>query len=155
MSQPLRLSRPLHVGITGKRVAAAVLALSAADVGVWASIAPRSFFRSFPLPGHRWVAALGPYNDHLTRDVGGLYLSLLVVSAWAVAHPRPEILRLAGAAWLAFSAPHLLFHLAHLEPFDTVDQVGNVTALVGTVVLAAFLLLPARDASQAEGGSAP
>lgn len=60
---------------------AGVLGLSAVVVGAWAAAAPRSFFSSFPLPGHHWVAPLGPYNEHLTRDVGGLYLALFVVSA--------------------------------------------------------------------------
>jgi hypothetical protein len=152
MSQPLPLSRQHSVSIRSKQAMAAVLALSAADVGVWASVAPRSFSRSFPLPGRHWVSALGPYNEHLTRDVGGLYLALLIVSGWAVARPRPEILRLAGAAWLAFSLPHLAFHLAHLDMFATVDQVGNVVVLGGTVVLAAaLLLLPSREPSQIEG----
>jgi hypothetical protein len=127
---------------------AAVLALSAALVGVWASVAPRSFVRSFPLPGHHWVAPLGPYNEHLTRDVGGLYLALLVVSVWAVVRPESEFLRLAGVAWLVFSIPHLVFHLGHLDMFGTVDQVGNVTSLGGTVVLAAMLLIPTRETNR-------
>ena len=121
---------------------AALLALSAADVGLWASIAPRSFFRSFPGGGHHWVSVVGPYDEHLVRDVGGLYLSLLAVSVWAVARPRPEITRLAGVAWLVFSLPHLAFHAAHLGQFGLADRVGNMVALGGAVVLAIVLLLP-------------
>jgi hypothetical protein len=127
---------------------AAVLAVSAGLVGGWASLAPRSFFSSFPLPAHHWVAPLGPYNEHLTRDVGGLYLALLVVSLWAVVRPRPEFLQLAAVSWLAFSLPHLVFHLAHLYMFGTVDQVGNVASLGGTVVLAVMLLVPSREGSE-------
>jgi hypothetical protein len=129
---------------------AAALALSAAVVGVWASFFPRSFFRSFPLPGHHWVAPLGPYNEHLTRDVGGLYLALLVVSLWAVARPRPEQLRMTGAAWLVFSLPHLVFHLGHLDMFGIADQVGNVVSLGGTAVLASVLLLPTTETSETD-----
>jgi hypothetical protein len=134
--------------LRSKRVMVAVLALSAAVVGGWASAAPRSFVSSFPLPGHHWVAPLGPYNEHLTRDVGGLYLALLVVSLWAVVRPRPEFLRLAALAWLVFSVPHLVFHLSHLDMFGTVDQIGNVASLGGTVVLAALLLVPTREVSE-------
>jgi hypothetical protein len=133
------------VRIRSKQLAAAVLAASAADVGVWAGLAPSSFYRSFPLPGHAWVSALGPYNEHLTRDVGGLYLSLLVVSLWAVLRPRAESLRLTGAAWLIFSVVHLVFHLGHLDTFEPVDQAGNVVALGGTLILAVLLLLPTSD----------
>ena len=37
--------------------------------GLYALLAPRSFFDSFPL-GRGWVEALPAYNEHLTRDVG-------------------------------------------------------------------------------------
>ncbi len=130
------------MGIRGKRVVAGVLAATAGFVGCWAQFAPRSFYRSFPLPGHHWLAPLGSYNEHLTRDVGGLYLALLVLSCWAVARPRPETLRLTGAAWLVFSVPHALFHLLHLGMYGTIDRVGNVLSLGGAAVLAGLLLLP-------------
>jgi hypothetical protein len=142
--------------IRSKRAAAGVLALVAAYVGGWAQVAPHSFYRSFPLVGHHWLPPLGAYNAHLVRDVGGLYLALLVVSGWAVARPRPETLRLTGAGWLAFSLPHLGFHLFHLDMYGTTDKVGNVLSLGGTVILAALLLLPApaRGAGGAAAGGA-
>jgi hypothetical protein len=65
------------VGIRAKLVMVSVLAASAAYVGFWALIAPHSFYRSFPIPGHHWVSTAGPYDEHLVRDVGGLYLSPL------------------------------------------------------------------------------
>jgi hypothetical protein len=128
-----------------KQVVAAVLAFAAADVGVWAATAPQSFYRSFPLPGHHWVSALGPYNEHLTRDVGGLYLALLVISVWAVLRPQTETLRLTGAGWLAFSIPHFTFHMFHLDMYGTADKVGNIVTLGGTLILAALLLLPTHS----------
>lgn len=121
---------------------AAVLGASAATVGGWAQFAPRSWYDSFPLPGRHWVSLLGPFNEHLARDVGGLYLALLTISFWAVLRPRPETLRLTGAAWLVFSVPHLVFHLLHLEMFPPPDRIANVVALGGTVLLAGVLLLP-------------
>lgn len=125
-----------------KRVLAAILALSAGLVGGWATLAPRSFYDSFPLPGHHWVSGLGPYNEHLVRDVGGLYLALLVVTVWAIVRASSELLRLTGAAWFAFSLPHLLFHLDHLDGFATSDKVGNVVALGGSLLIALVLMLP-------------
>jgi hypothetical protein len=118
-----------------------VLAVSAAYVGFWAELAPRSFYDSFPLAGHHWVSALGPYNEHLTRDVGGLYLALLVISVWAVLRPVAEIFAMTAAAWLAFSVPHLVYHMVHLDGYGTADTIGNIVALGGTVVLAALLML--------------
>lgn len=122
----------------------AVLALSAAYVGFWATIAPRSFYRSFPLPGRHWVSTAGAYDEHLVRDVGGLYLSLLVVSIWARLRRSDELLRVAGAAWFVFSLPHLLFHLAHLDGLTTVDKVGEAAALAITLVFACLLMLPTK-----------
>ncbi len=128
----------------GKQLLTAVLALSAALVGLWATVAPRGFYDSFPLPGHHWVSPVGPYNEHLVRDVGGLYLALFVLSAWAVWRPATENLRITGLAWAVFSVPHLVFHLGHLGMYSTFDKVGNVVSLGGTLVLALLLLLPTR-----------
>jgi hypothetical protein len=132
------------MSITAKRVVAVALGLTAISVGAWAAAAPRSFFTSFPLPGHHWVAAEPPYNEHLTRDVGGLYLALFVVSIWAAVRPRQEMFAMAGLAWEAFSLPHLVFHTMHLDTLSTGDAVANVVALGTTVLLAALLLAPAR-----------
>lgn len=70
-----------------------VLALTAATVGVWAAGFPRSFHADFPLPGRGWIAGLGPYHEHLIRDVGGLYLALLVLSVPAWRRPTVTALR--------------------------------------------------------------
>jgi hypothetical protein len=131
-----------------KQAAAALLALTAALVGGWAEFAPLSFYRSFPLAGHPWIAPLGPYNEHLTRDVGGLYLALLVLTGWAAIRPHLGTLRLAGAAWLAFSLPHLIFHLMHLDELGTADKIGNIVSLAVNVALALVLIAP----SPAEAG---
>lgn len=122
---------------------AGALALEAAYVGGWAQFAPRSFYDSFPGAGRHWVSALGPYNEHLIRDVGGLYLALFVVTVWALRRPRAETFAMAGAGWLAFSIPHFVFHTNHLSAFGMADMIGSVLTLGGTVILAALLLAPA------------
>lgn len=138
--------RPIGVTVRGKQMILGVLALTAMVVGGWAELAPRWFYDSFPLPGHHWIAGLGPYNEHLIRDVGALYLGLLVISVWAAARPRAETTAMVGTGWLAFSVPHFSYHLFHLGMFDTADRIGNVVALGGTVLLAALLLVPtSRD----------
>lgn len=144
MSQGGRRARLDGMRNRTKQVTSAVLAVTAVYVGVWAELAPRSFYDSFPGFGRHWVSAAGPYNEHLVRDVGGLYLALLLVSGWAVVRSRGEIFALAGCAWLVFSVPHFVFHMFHLDGFGAVDKVGNVVSLGGTVVLGALLLLPTR-----------
>ncbi len=140
------------MSITAKRAAAVVLALTAAFPGAWATAAPRSFFTSFPLPGHPWVAALPPFNEHLTRDAGGLFLALFVISVWSAVRPRQETPPMAGLAWEAFAVPHLIFHSLHTETLSTADAVGSIAALGATVLLAGLLLVPGRR-SAAKGSA--
>ncbi|AEV83989.1 hypothetical protein ACWT_2967 [Actinoplanes sp. SE50] len=132
-------------GAVVDRGVAGMLAMSAAFVGVWAAGFPVSFYRDFPWAGAHWVSALGPYNEHLVRDVGGLYLALLVVSVGVVR--RPTLRRVAGGAWLVFSAEHLLWHALHLDAFSRVHQVTSMVALSVPLALSALLLRPERGVS--------
>lgn len=90
------------------------LAASASYVGVWALLAPASFFRSFPGGGQAWVRTDGLYNEHLVRDVGALYLALLAVTCAGLLRPETDRARMAGVAWLLFGVPHLAYHAEHL-----------------------------------------
>lgn len=142
----------------GARRVLLVLAASGAYVGVWALLAPSSFFTSFPGVGRQWLEGHGTYDEHLVRDVGGLYLALVVITAGAARYLDPAAVRLVGAGWLVFGVPHMHFHVVHLGTYDRVDQALNVATLGGTVVLAALLLLPRRRAREADAtpaGRAP
>ena len=123
------------------RVALAVLALVALQVGLWATLAPQSFYDDFPGSGRVWVAVDGPYNEHLVRDVGSLNLALAAVTVVAlVTLARPAVLA-AAAAWILYSLPHLVYHLRHLDVYDTTDQVLTVVALALALVLPAIVLV--------------
>ena len=128
-----------------------VLLLISLLTGLWALLAPRSFYDSFP-GGSRlhWVSADGPYNRHLVSDVGSMYLALAALTVAALA--RPALDRLAGAVWLVFSVPHWLYHSIHLGLYGTRDQALNEVGLVAVVLLAALLCVP-RD--RWVGGRAP
>ena len=119
-----------------------VLLVVAAVIGLWALLAPRSFYDDFPTSSMHWVATDGPYNRHLVSDVGSLYLALAALTVAALA--RPALARLAGVVWLVFSVPHWLYHSAHLGIYGTRDQVLNEVGLVGVVLLAALLCVPAN-----------
>jgi hypothetical protein len=126
------------------RVALAVLVLVALPVGLWATVSPRSFYDDFPGGGRHWVAADGPYNEHLVRDFGSLNLALVAVTIVAlVTLARPVVLA-AAAAWILYSLPHLVYHLRHLDLYDTSDKVANVTTLVLALVLPVVVLLGAH-----------
>lgn len=129
---------------TTRRTILLVTALIGVHVGVWAAALPQSFYDSFPGLGMIWVAVDGPYNEHLVRDVGALYVALAAASVVAAASHRAEPGRVVGVAWLVFSIPHLTYHLAHLDGFSVRDVVGQVVALGATVVLAVPLIAPSR-----------
>jgi hypothetical protein len=117
-----------------------LLAAELALTGGWALAAPRSFFDSFPGGGHAWTAMLPPYNEHLTRDVGSLWLSLAVLTAFAALTLERRLVIATALALLVHSTPHLLFHLWHLEGFSTADRVGQLVALSLGVLLPLALL---------------
>ena len=146
------------MNLRSKRLAVLALAVSAAVVGVWAAAFPVSFYTDFPSPGRHWVSALGPYNEHLVRDVGGLYLALLVLSLWAWRRPTVTAVRMTGGAWLVFNAEHFLWHVLHLGAFPVADRIGMVVALGGVLVLSILLLLPDRAGEESRrpaAGAAP
>jgi hypothetical protein len=120
------------------------LSATLALTGGWALGAPRSFYDSFPGAGHAWVAVLPPYNEHLVRDVGSLTLALAVLVAAAALTLQRLLVAVAALALLAWSAPHLAFHLAHLEGLTTADKVAQVAVLVlGVAAPLALLALAA------------
>src|SRR5947208_43384 len=79
--------------------------------------------------GRDGVAVDGPYNEHLVRDFGGLNLALAVVTIAALVLGTRAFVRTAAIAWLAWSVPHLVYHVRHLDVFATGDKVANVFAL--------------------------
>ena len=129
------------------------LAASAMVVGVWAQFAPASFYSSFP-GGRGWVAADGPFNEHLIRDVGGLNLALALITAAAARTMRPDLVRVAAGATLLYAVPHLAYHATHLEPFGTGDAVGNVAGLALGVLLPLWLVISPGKATDASPGNA-
>src|SRR4029077_5684580 len=94
-------------------VSLAILLLSAASIGLIATLAPHTFYDDFPFFSH-WVDLLPPYNEHLVTDVGGLYLGFAVLFAWAAWTLQPTLVRAACSAWLLTEALHLGFHATHL-----------------------------------------
>lgn len=121
------------------RLVLVLLALPGVSVGLWAAFAPRSFYDDFPGGGRSWVAPDGPFNEHLVRDVGALNLALAVVTIAAALLLIRSLVVVAALGWLAYGLPHLVYHLRHLDPFETGDQAG----IVGSLVLAPALGLVA------------
>ena len=107
--------------------------------GLYALFAPRAFYDDFPF-GRGWVAALPAYNEHLVRDVGGLFLAtgVLLVIAGVILERR--LVAISLVTWLLFAVPHTVYHLFNLDGLDTGDAIGNVVTLASTVLIPIWLL---------------
>lgn len=127
------------------RIALALLFVQGLIVGAWAAVWPRSFYDDFPGGGRAWVAADGPYNEHLVRDFGDLNLALAVVTLVALVASTRLVALAAALGWIVYQTPHLVYHLRHLDLYDTGDKVANVTTLVLALVLPIVVLLGARE----------
>lgn len=126
-----------------RRTLLAILVAIAAYVGIWAEAVPRSFYDSFPGLGLTWISADGPFNEHLIRDVGALYLGLGAASAAALFSRSAAPGRVIGLAWALFGTLHFGYHVVHLEG-TIIDRVGNVLTLGLALVLGILLVLPSR-----------
>ncbi|HEX8856933.1 MAG TPA: carboxymuconolactone decarboxylase family protein [Thermoleophilaceae bacterium] len=133
------------------------LALMNAPVGVWATISPHSFYTGFPGAGRHWVSALGPYDEHLVRDVASLELAITVLFLLAAVWLTRRLAQAALIASLFWALPHFLYHLATLDRYGLGDSIGNVVGLGAELLLPLALLwvVPRAFAPAAPGAAAP
>jgi hypothetical protein len=136
----------MHMNLTTRRVILWVTAAIGAYVGAWASFWPASFYDTFPGLGRIWISIDGPYNEHLIRDVGGLYLGLAAASAAAAFSRTPDAGRVIGVAWTVFGLPHLIYHARHFAEMAPIDAVGNAITLGSSLILGVVLMLPGPPA---------
>ena len=136
---PIRAAHP-----TGARIALGLLAFQAAILGLWAGFAPRSSTTSSPVSVASWVAADGPYNEHLVRDFGNMNLAMAVITVGAAVSLSPFFVRVVGAGWLVFTVAHFGYHVTNLDRYDTSDAVANVVSLGLAVVLPVVVVICGR-----------
>jgi len=122
------------------RVGLAALALGLAFVGVWATLAPESWFATFPAPGHPWVALLPPYNEHLVRNVGELNLSFVVLLTWAAVSLERRLVQAVLVAYLVFAVPHFIYHAGHLMHVPPGDAYAQIIGMLVFIALPLALL---------------
>lgn len=109
-----------------------------APVGAQAALFPRSFHDDFPV-GRGWIAATGgAYNEHLTRDVGVLFVAIVLATVWTGKTRAGD--RAVATAWIVQSVAHILFHAAHLHELAGADRVALLASLAAVPVLAAAAL---------------
>ena len=125
----------------GARVGLALVAAGNAEVGIWGTVAPRSFYNSFPGFGRHWISALGPYNEHLIRDYAAAELGLavlLAIAAWWWGH---RLVLAAGAAFLAATLPHFGYHLTTTDSFKTGDNLASLGAFAAEIAVVAIAMV--------------
>jgi hypothetical protein len=131
----------------GVRAGLGILAAVQGVVGIWALLAPASFYASFPVSGHAWVALLPPYNEHLIRDVGALNLALAVPLTAAAVTGQWLLSAVAIGSVAVFAVPHAVYHALHLEGFPTFDAVAQTAGIglhLALVAVVGWLLLRDR-----------
>ena len=115
-------------------------------IGLWAVLAPESWFDSFPGFDPRLVAAEPPYNQHLASDAGAGFVAtgvaLLAAAIWA----NRTGVRVALLAFVAFTLPHVVYHATNPSDLLSGSQdVVNVLTLASGLVLAAVFAYGSGD----------
>lgn len=116
----------------------ALLAAVEVGLGLWTLLFPASFYADVPT-----VDATPPFSEHLFRDFGGATLGLAVVLTAAALWPERRLVVTALLAYLAFSVPHLVFHLGHLHGLGGPEATVLVAVLAASVVVPLALLVAA------------
>ena len=136
--------------IAWRRLALLVLGVPQAGIGVWAVVAPRGWYDSFPGAGRHWLPAFGPYNEHFAVDAGAGLLAAGVLAIVAAIWLERRVVQVAMIGFLAWSVPHAIYHLTALDALDASDNIINISLLAATVVLPALLLATADRIPETE-----
>ena len=131
--------------ITLRRLVLVVLTAANAVTGGWAYGAPRHWYKNFPGMGRSWLPQLAPFNEHLAKDAGAMFLALAVLSLIALWQVKNTVfVQAAGLVLVTFNVLHLIYHMQHLHVYSDLDKVLNAILLILFVVLSAALLAPER-----------
>jgi len=115
-----------------------ILALPNLANGLFALVAPRSWFDTFS------VGDLGGYNDHLVRDVGEAFIATSFVLILAAIWTERHVIYTAIGGWLAFNIPHLVNHIFERDDLSVMDYAGVIAILAFNVSVAIALLMITR-----------
>ncbi len=137
------------------RAGLVLLALPSAVIAAWGLTAPRGFYDNFPGAGRHWVSALPPYNEHLLRDFSAASLAIVVFLVGAAILMERRLIQVALVAFLAYSLPHLAYHLTTTDHYSTVDNLGSLGGFVVTIGIAIGLLALTRPAGESSAAPRP
>lgn len=136
------------------RIGLVALAAPNLGAGIWAVLAPQSWFDTFPGWAPHLVAAEPPYNAHLATDAGAGLLASGVVLLLAAWFADRRSIQLSLVAFAAFSIPHAAYHVLHKAPgLTSVENVQSASLLVFTAVAAVALFLASNARPARVSGS--
>ncbi|WP_231384095.1 hypothetical protein [Mycobacterium sp. UM_WGJ] len=142
------MRRQWGMNLTAHRLCLIVLTIFGLSLGLWAYFAPLHWYTTFPGMGMTWLPVLGPYNEHLVKDVGGMFSGLGVLSALAVYYLRNRaVVVITGVSWSTFNLLHLIYHLGMLHMYGPRDAVLNAVGLSLLLVVSLALLIPTRTST--------
>jgi hypothetical protein len=121
------------------RIVLIVFAVYQLLLGLWLSIVPKSFYDHVPTVN--WTP---PYSEHLFRDFGTATVGIGIVLGAAAIRLDRYLSVVALLAYLAYAAPHLVFHLMHLESAEPALSFGLVAILALSVIFPLSALAGAR-----------
>lgn len=120
-------------------------------VSSWALFAPRSFYDDFPGFGREWIPPYGPFNEHFIMDYGSFTLALAVMLVIAAVMLDRRVVQVALVVWIVGALPHFISHLNSTDLLDTGDNIANLAALGGYVVVPLLLLVLSTRGDNANG----
>lgn len=126
-----------YAALAGTVVLSAVL-------GVWAYFLPQAFFDHFPIVLGEWVSTDGPFNGHLVRDHGAMYLALGAAGVYGLVRPSLPVYRVLGIVWSVFGVLHFAYHVGHLDHLGQMEATAQLIALVVALGLGIVMLIPER-----------
>ena len=126
--------------VMASRVALVALAIGHGATGLLARLDPRVFYDDFPF-GRRWVAADGPYNEHLVTDFGAALLAIAALCLVGVWRPTREVVIAAAVANIVLGGFHIVYHAGVADLLGTTDNILSFTS-IGLGIVLGVLLLP-------------
>lgn len=109
---------------------------------MWPLVSPTNFYETFPGMGMHWIDINGPYNEHFLRDFGALNAALLVVIVFALWKRSEPLVQAAGLAIAVYALPHAIYHLQHLDVYESSEKVIAVAPLVIQIFMGLAIAWP-------------
>ena len=125
------------------RVALVALAIGNGATGLLARLDPQVFYDDFPF-GRSWVAADGPFNEHLVTDFGAALLAIAALCLVGVWRPTREVVVAAAVANIVLGVFHIVYHAGVADLLGTTDNILSFTSIGLGIVLGLGLLALAR-----------